>query len=159
MTEIMHYIRRKIGGKAYWFDKTDEEFLLSSTWTPTTGDYLRREVDDKKQYFHRVLLNVPKGMVVDHINGNTRDNRRCNLRVCTQHQNTYNQKVRKNNTSGYKGVYFHKTNKKWCAFISVPKSKYLGSFETKEEAARAYDKVARELHGGFARLNFPEESC
>jgi len=98
-------------------------------------------------------MDCPDGMVVDHINHNTLDNRRCNLRVCTQNQNRYNLNLRKNNQSGYKGVSFKHNH--WEVQLKKDK-KYIygGSFKDKIEAAKAYDKKAKELFGEFAKLNF-----
>lgn len=115
---------------------------------------------------HRVILErklnrkLLKGEECDHINGNPLDNRRDNLRACSHSQNLKNQNRRSTNTSGYTGVsYFgyDSRSRKWNANIKVNyKSINLGYYATAEEAARAYDKAAREYFGKFARLNFPE---
>lgn len=95
------------------------------------------------------------GFWVDHINGDTLDNRRSNLRLCTVSGNNHNRMKSKNNTSGYKGVSWLKQNQKWRAYIKVnSKDKHLGCYLDKEDAARAYDKAAKEYFGEFARLNF-----
>lgn len=109
---------------------------------------------------HRQITNCPKELQVDHINGNKLDNRKENLRVCTSRENTINSKIRSDSTTGFKGV----TKKKWgtkgqfkyCARITVEGGKrvHLGYFNKAEDAAKAYDKAAKELHGEFARLNF-----
>ena len=97
-------------------------------------------------------------MHVDHINGNPLDNRKSNLRICTNAENQRNKGVYKNNKSGYKGVHWFKRDKKWQAQIKHNnKSIHIGLYEDKEEAARAYDKKAKELHGNFKNLNFPDE--
>ena len=101
---------------------------------------------------------TPKGMATDHINGDGLDNRKQNLRICTHAENLRNRRLGKNNTSGYKGVSWHKLHKLWYAHISHNKKLMsLGYFKDKEEAAKAYDRKAIELFGEFAKLNFPIE--
>lgn len=93
-------------------------------------------------------------MPIDHRNNDSTDDRWQNLRLATQAQNIANASIRSTNTSGYKGVYPHKGNR-WVAQIRTPAGKkHLGVFPTAEEAARAYDAKAVELHGEFAYLNF-----
>lgn len=98
-------------------------------------------------------------VVVDHVNGNGLDNRRCNLRVCTPQQNAFNSKPVRGSRSKFKGVKYNTACKnKWTARIRINgKQVDIGRFETEEEAARAYDKVAKEVQGDFAWLNFPNE--
>jgi len=104
---------------------------------------------------HRVILDAPMNMLVDHINGNGLDNRRENLRICTNTENLRNRGKDRDNTSGYKGVVIKKGEKKFRAQIRVnQKTIHLGSFSTPEEAARAYDDAAREYFGEFAWTNF-----
>jgi hypothetical protein len=87
------------------------------------------------------------------------DSPRANLHLANHAENSRNARLYTNNTSGYKGVSWHKRSRQWQARITLDrKSRYLGCFATREEAARAYDAAARELHGEFARLNFPGEA-
>lgn len=105
---------------------------------------------------HRVVTSAPSGMFIDHINKNTLDNRKANLRVCTNSENQRNRGKPKNNKSGFKGVSFSKDTFKWRADIMLNKKQIcLGYFSDLHEAARAYDSAALEIHGAFARLNFP----
>lgn len=105
---------------------------------------------------HRFVLDATHGVQVDHENGDGLDCRRCNLRFATHAQNMHNSKPR-GGSSAFKGVSWSKAVGKWRAQIMAGrKYRYLGAFESEAVAARAYDAAARELHGEFARLNFPE---
>lgn len=118
---------------------------------------VRGEIDGKKVFLHRFIMNFPKSCKIDHINGDTLDNRKCNLRICTQAENAYNRKINSNNKSGFKGVHFKRANQKWCAQIQFNrKSIHLGYFNDKLQAAKAYDTAAIKLFGVFAKLNFSE---
>jgi hypothetical protein len=104
---------------------------------------------------HRLVMGAKNGQNVDHIHHDTLDNRKSELRICTQSQNLMNKGKSRNNTSGFKGVSWRKDCKKWIALIRKENKTYnLGYFSTKEEAAIAYDQKAKELHGEFAFLNF-----
>jgi len=95
---------------------------------------------------------------IDHINGDRKDNRIENLRLTTSQQNNLNRGALKGTSSKYKGVDWHKATQKWRSSIKFNRTdKHLGVYVSEEDAARAYDKAARELHGDYARLNFPEE--
>lgn len=103
----------------------------------------------------RDILNAPAGMVVDHINGDTLDNRRSNLRLCTNPENLRNRGKSKANTSGFKGVFWDKKLRRWRAAIDYNRKKInLGVYPTAELAALAYDKAARKYHGDFSKTNF-----
>ncbi len=108
-------------------------------------------------YMHRIIMNPPDGKQVDHINGDGLDNRVENLRIATSSENNYNTGKQSNNTSGYKGVSWHKTRKTWQVLIGVGGRliRIPGVFNSAEDAARAYDEAAKKYHGVFARLNFP----
>lgn len=103
---------------------------------------------------HRIIFFMHNGWcppILDHINLNKLDNRIKNLRPATDGQNSYNQKIKKTNTSGYKGVHWRESEKKWRVAIKKDKKNiYLGSFSDVKEAAEAYRKAAIELHGEFA---------
>lgn len=104
-------------------------------------------------YLHRLIMGEPAGLEVDHQNRDTLDNRRENLRVCLRHENASNRGVPSNNTSGFKGV-GRLRNGRWFAQIKRRgKRTHLGCFATAEEAARAYDAAAAEMHGDFALTN------
>jgi len=134
---------------------------------PATGNWMKSGKRYQRRYLSRLIMDEPKGMLVDHVNGDTMDNRRSNLRICSKSENGRNRKIAsKNNTSGFKGVSYRKKgpdminewSRPWQAYINYDKKRhYLGTFATAEEAARAYNLKAKELHGEFARLNFPNE--
>lgn len=144
-----------------------EDFPFVSQWKWHASRYgntfyvmRRRRVSDEdgasKIALARELLNAPGGMVVDHINGDGLDNRRCNLRVVTQLQNTRNRRSATGSTSKYLGVCWHKGDRRWQAAIKVEhRNIYLGQFADEAEAARAYDRAALLRYGPYARLNFP----
>ena len=110
----------------------------------------------KMIWMHKVVASTPEGMETDHKDGDTLNDQSDNLRNCTHSQNMQNQGKHSNNTSGFKGVCWHKRNKIWRVKIKVNcKEIHLGDYPTPEEAARAYDEAAKKYHGEFARLNFP----
>lgn len=120
------------------------------------GGYIVVSVDGRLYRAHRLIwLYVYgrwPGTDIDHIDGDPQNNRLTNLREATVSQNQANARRRANNTSGFKGVNFHKRGRKWQARIRVNgKSLYLGFFDSREAAHAAYVAAARELFGEFAR--------
>ena len=102
---------------------------------------------------HRFIMGATKGQIIDHIDRNTLDNRFSNLRFCDKKQNSINCKLYKNSTTGYIGVSKTK-NGKYIAYITnKQKHIHLGTFQTKEEAAKKRNIVALTYHGEFAKLN------
>ena len=135
------------------------------SWIPRSDRPGQRRRRRKILSMHRLIMNPPKNMQIDHINGNGLDNRKCNLRVCTNAQNNANKPPQKNSKSGLKGVAKSSKNR-WVAYIGTnilregtdkPERRIIGYFSTKEEAGRAYDAAAKERYGEYAWLNFPEE--
>lgn len=142
-------------------DDEDYEYLSQFKWSSNHG-YATRNITingiQKTIRMHRLIANPPDGMQVDHINGNRSDNRKENLRVCTNAQNIRNAPKQKNNKCGFKGVSIkYRKNKKYQYIVaqihSGKKNIHLGIFNTKEEAALAYNKAATKYHGEFAKLN------
>lgn len=103
---------------------------------------------------HREILNAPKGVHVDHRNGDKLDNRRCNLRLCSNAENQWNRGRKSNSSSGLKGVSFNTERRKWHATISLNGQHiHLGRFRRRRHAAAVYDIAAKYLHGDFAKPN------
>jgi hypothetical protein len=143
----------------------DEDFELVSQykwcarWSPGMRSYYAvttiRKPDGKRIHLqmHRLIMNAQKGEQVDHINHNTLDNRKSELRICNASENQHNRGKNLNNSSGNKGVYAHKASGKWQAQIALNgKTIHLGLFATKEEAYTAYCNAALELHGEFSKV-------
>lgn len=149
-------------GKVAIVDDDDFEYLNQCKWCANNmkGKFyaVRAYTLNSKNifiYMHRLITNNnnPK-MHTDHINGFTLDNRKINLRICTNSQNQMNTKFKINNTSGFKGVFFDKTHKKWRSMIRLNyKLKHLGYYIDPIDAARAYNDAAIKYHGEFANLN------
>lgn len=109
---------------------------------------------------HRLIMNAPKGLEVDHVAGDGLDNRKAMLRLATHRQNIANCRKRTGTTSRFKGVSRHKGAGKWQAGIKAgDKRLHLGLYDNEVDAAKAYDAKARELWGEYAFLNFPDESA
>lgn len=139
-------------------DDEDYEYLSQFTWCIGQG-YAVRHSSAKLSCarMHRVILGAPKNMQVDHIDRNPLNNQRSNLRLCTASQNSCNAKSgRQKQSSNYRGVSVHKG--KFRAQVTINrKVTHVGVFDCEEDAARAYDVVAKKHYGEFAILNFPEE--
>lgn len=150
----------------------DSDFVPSSMkWKVLRGprtEYAIRTIrtGGKKRavFLHREVLESVLGRPlepheqVDHIDGDGLNNRCANLRLATRSENNRNSRRHKDNTSGFKGVSWHKRGQKWQARIEVDgRTLYLGLFVDPAAAARMYDVAALAYHGEFARLNFPTE--
>ena len=147
-------------GKFAIVDADDYEHLNKYKWCAfksyNNKFYAVRRKNNKTIIMHRQIMNAPAGLVVDHIDGNSLNNRKTNLRICTQAQNIHNSRPRRNRSSKYKGVFWNKVNKKWSTTIHKGDIRiYLGGFDNEVEAALAYDRKAEELFGEFAYLNLP----
>ncbi len=112
-------------------------------------------VRQKNVRMHRVILDVPEGKFIDHINHNGLDNRTANLRLATRQQNSWNKRKQEGNCSSqYKGVTWLKSEGKWQVRIVCNGRKiFIGYFDDEKAAARAYDAKAKELFGDYASLN------
>ncbi|KKM72341.1 hypothetical protein LCGC14_1421440, partial [marine sediment metagenome] len=143
-------------------DDKNYEWLMQWKWFLHKGrntNYARRHSRIRgkrgKVYMHRQILNASPGVLIDHKNDNGLDNREKNLRSCTPSQNIANSIGHKNGSSQFKGVSWSKNKRKWEAFIGYKNKKInLGVYSKEEDAAKAYDKKAKEIYGEFARANY-----
>lgn len=146
----------KAAGKHMLVDAEDAHFFEGRPLWISTAGYACLGDGGKTRFAHRLLMGAKRGQVIDHINGDPLDNRRSNLRLCTQKQNVRNSRPRKGTESGLKGVRWQSSTQTWCAQIMVDgRREYLGHFSTAEEAAQVYDAAAVRLFGEFAHPNAP----
>jgi len=137
-----------------WKWKENSGTAMRNKHIGTVGDWREGKRKDVAVLMHREIMGAPKGMDVDHINGNRLDNRKSNLRVCTHAENRRNTKTPVSNKSGYKGVSWCKRDSKWSAFITIGgKSKNLGRYINIIDAAKAYNEAAIKHFGEYARIN------
>lgn len=120
------------------------------------GFYAYRMEGRTSLYMHRLILNAPRGMLVDHVNGNGLDNRRSNIRLATRSQNVTNRVA--TSEIGFRGVErTYRIAKPWRACLYDGKQRtVVGRYATAIEAAAAYDRAALAKYGSFAKLNFPQ---
>ena len=140
------------GGHIALIDDADFDLVSKRNWWmrkgyPSTSNPGK---SPRQLPMHRVIMNPPSGMLVDHINGNPLDNRRENLRLCTLSENNRNVSVQSRSKSGLKGVAWYSAGNKWKVQIQANgKRTHIGYFSNKEDAHRAYCEKAKELHGEF----------
>ena len=144
-------------GKTALIDVCDLDIVKDYNWYAAKSrnvyyaQRMERRVGRKAIKLHRALLSPPEGYVVDHINGDGLDNRRCNLRIATQQENHQNQITPKHNTSGVKGVSWHSRDLVWYANIRVSgRLIYIGKFRDFEAACAARLEAERRYFGEFA---------
>ena len=149
-------------GKITIVDDEDYEWLMQWKWSYDCGYATRKKWNpDTKKFtnikMHRLIMKTPIDMFTDHINGEPLDNRKENLRICTQAENNRNRKAVKNHE--YAGISYEKRIKRWRARVRLNKKNInLGCFLTAAEAAHAYDNAARIVYGEFARINYRENA-
>ena len=138
-------------------DLDDLDLVMKYQWHVNNYGYVVTNLKGKNVKMHRLIMKANTGMDIDHINGITYDNRKINLRECSHQENMWNMKKPKTNKTGYKGVIKMKKYEKYIASIKIDgRSKHLGCFDSKIEAAFAYDKAALLYRGEFAKINFAE---
>ena len=139
-------------GEEFYFDLEDYDLIKNHCWWINDSGYL---ISGKSLRMHRLIMNVSnKNILIDHINHNTKDNRKSNLRIVTNSQNSMNLKMPINNTSGAVGVSWSKLHNKWEAHISVnKKKKHLGLFDNFGNAVKARKEAEEEYYGEFSYDN------
>lgn len=143
-TAIILVKSKMLGNRGILIDKEDLEKIIKYRWYITKHEntfYARTQKKEgnkyKGLYMHRLIKECPEIKVIDHRNGNGLDNRKCNLKICTQKENSKNQKLSNNNTSGYRNIFWNKINNTWDVQI---KHRRLGQFKSKNEAVKARNK-------------------
>lgn len=158
MKKLLIY-SKKHGTHTVLYDDEDHELISKHKWylkKSVNTFYARTHVIKNKKdtcmSMHRLILGFPKE--VDHRNGNGLDNQKINLRPCSDTENRRNSNMFSNNTSGYKGVTWHKLYNKYISNIMINgKRIHLGYFKKSKDAGHAYNRAAKKYFGEFARLN------
>jgi len=123
--------------KDFKYHITYKGYACRSKWSPK-----------KNIYIHREILGAKKGEQIDHINRDKLDNRKCNLRICSQSENSHNRQIMKHNSSGYKGVVWDKPNNKWKGIFTLNgKQVFCGRYVDPKEAYNAV--VAKKIELGI----------
>ena len=160
-SDLSYRIIELTQGQVTRVDAEDYERVIAHSWCAQWDPKAKQfkasgniRVDGTFRYItmHRFIMNAPRGIEVDHANGDTLDNRRkANLRFASHAQNSRNRRTRGDNTSGVKGVHWNKESQKWRARIMVDGKRILiGDFSDLQAARTAYNDRAKELHGEFA---------
>ena len=132
------------------YSEEDYELLRQHNWKINPKGYVVSYKSKCTLLAHRLIIDCPASMQVDHINGNRADNRRENLRIVTSQQNNFNRGLNSNSTTGYKGVSYKIRDNRYQARIKHNgKSIQIGYFLTALEAHVAYEAKAKELFGEF----------
>ena len=137
-------------------DDEDYEALMKYKWHAkfnkcNGGYYAVRSIKPSKEFIHRVVMNCPADMIVDHINHNSLDNRKSNLRIVTKSQNQMNRRKMVSNTSGVIGVRWHKRDMRWRASITaLGRDMELGSFKSIEDATQCRRNAELKYYGKYS---------
>ncbi len=147
---VVGYTTKK---EKFFIDYEDFNKIKNYCWNVHDGYLVANGLDGKKELrIHRLIMGLEYGnkLKVDHINHNTLDNRRCNLRITTNQENCFNHKAHSNNTSGYSGVGYRKEIDKWRVRIYVDgKCICLGNYDTKEEAIQKRLEAEKKYYGEY----------
>lgn len=127
-------------------DKEDIGIVKNHKWRIDISGHVVSNINRKLVFIHRLILRPPIDKFVDHINNQPLDNRKINLRLCTNQENLYNQKIRIDNTSGYKGIHLNNKSGKWQVNIN---GKYMGRYFDINEAIKVRNDAEEKYHGEF----------
>jgi hypothetical protein len=142
-------------GRLYWKISPHPRIKIGTEAGTYTSGYIHIEFKERLWKAHRIVWimhfgNIPEGYIIDHINGLGTDNRISNLRLSTRQENIRNSRKRKNTLSKYKGVSWHKGQQKWNAVIQIDGIRHhIASFDTEEEAHKAYCEIGKQIFGEF----------
>ncbi len=142
-------------------DAEDFEALSQFNWYITSRGYAaRKALNDigkwSMVFMHRLIMNCPSDLYIDHINHDQLDNRKVNLRICKQWENMQNRRTKTSSKSGYRGVYVYPASKinPWAVVVSIQgKQKTLGYFDCPKKAALFYNQEIPKYNPDFYRLN------
>lgn len=140
-------------GEEFYFDLEDYDKIKSYCWCVAKNEYIVAQDcnNNKVLSMHKLITDCEKDKVIDHKNHNTRDNRKSNLRICTQSQNMCNVKNRGHNTSGYRGVTWNSKREAWQVYVIYEGvRKYIGQFKDKKDAIKARMKAEKEIQGEYS---------
>jgi hypothetical protein len=149
-----------IKGYDVLIDEEDYDRVFSHGWCISSSPELddnpitfSARIKGKLVKLHRFILEAPPGSIVDHKSGDRLDNRKCNLRFCTKRQNNLNSRMSGRNTSGFRGVSYCASRKKYRAYLRLENGhqKHLGYFDSLEAASAAYEKAAEIFYGDYRR--------
>ena len=140
-------------------DEADLPLVQGRRWFANPGRKTYYARSGGSVLMHRMLLGAPKGIPVDHIKGNGLDNRRRNLRLCSNAQNQWNAGARRDSVTGHRGVSFRRDTKRFCAHIRVHGRRfYLGEYRVLEDAIQVYNAAARTHFGEFLPSSLSAEA-
>jgi len=147
-------------GRVTLVDEDVAQSLSGTSIHHFAKNYVEVSENGNTQLLHRRIMNPPKGLVVDHMNGNPLDNRRENLRVVTQSENSMNKRSKPRGRSGYRWVYWIGDRRKWELLYHLHRRKvYFGRWRSRHVAAFFADELRIEIIGDFAPRNFERDIC